>query len=37
MRVTVTDKDGVVEDPKVFSKIFDDIQAEVFRRQNINK
>ena len=35
--ITFTDKDGVVEDPKVFAKIFDDIQAEVFRRQNINK
>jgi len=27
----------VVEDPELFSKIYDDIQKEVFIRQNINK
>lgn len=37
MRITITDKDGAVEDPKIFSKIFSDIQAEVFRRKNIRQ
>ena len=37
MRITVTDKDGAVEEPKVFSKIFSDIQAEIFVRQNVRK
>jgi hypothetical protein len=37
MRITITDKDGPVEDPKVFTKIFSDIQAEIFLRQNIRK
>jgi hypothetical protein len=37
MRITITDKDGPIEDPKVFAKIFSDIQAEIFLRQNIRK
>jgi len=37
MRITIKDKDGVVEDEKVFAKLFEDIQAEVFRRINLNK
>lgn len=37
MRVTIKDKDGVIEDPKVFAKLFEDIQAEVFRRINLSK
>ena len=35
MRITMKDKDCVVEDKTVFSKLFDDIQTEVFRRVNI--
>lgn len=37
MRIMITDKDCVVEDEKVFMAIFEEIQAEVFRRQNLNK
>ena len=37
MRITMKDVDGVIEDEKVFAKMFDDIQAEVFRRINLNK
>lgn len=37
MRVTIKDKDGVVEDGKVFVKLFEEIQAEVFRRTNLSK
>lgn len=37
MRITMKDKDGIVEDAKVFAKLFEDIQAEVFRRANLNK
>ena len=31
------EKSEVVEDPEIFTKIFDDIQKEMFIRQNINK
>lgn len=37
MRITMKDKDGVVEDAKIFAKLFDDIQTEVFRRTNIKE
>lgn len=37
MRITLKDQDGVIEDPKIFAKLFDDIQAEVFRRVNLSK
>jgi len=37
MRIMITDKNCVVEDEKVFAAIFEEIQAEVFRRQNLNK
>ena len=37
MRVTMKDKDGVIEDEEVFAKLFDEIQAEVFRRTNLSK
>lgn len=37
MRITVADKDGAVEASKVFSKIFSDIQAEIFVRRNVRK
>lgn len=37
MRITMKDKDGVIEDEQVFLKLFDDIQAEVFRRTNLSK
>jgi hypothetical protein len=32
-----SEKSKVVEDPALFSKIYDDIQKEMFIRQNINK
>lgn len=34
MRITMKDKDCVVEDETVFMELFDDIQTEVFRRVN---
>ena len=37
LRITIKDKGGVVEDAKVFAKLFDEIQAEVFRRNNLSK
>lgn len=37
MRVTLKDQDGVIEDSKIYAKLFDDIQAEVFRRTNLSK
>ena len=37
LRVTIKDKDGVIEDSKVFAKLFDETQAEVFRRTNLSK
>lgn len=37
LRIIMKDKKGIVEDEKVFVKMFDDIQAEVFRRANLNK
>ena len=37
LRITMKDKDGVIEDAKVFAKLFDEIQAEVFRRNNLSK
>lgn len=37
LRITMKDKDGVIEDAKAFSKLFDEIQAEVFRRANLSK
>lgn len=35
MRITMKDKDAVVENETVFMKLFDDIQTEVFRRVNM--
>lgn len=37
IRVTMKDKHGIIEDEKLYLKMFDDIQAEVFRRVNLNK
>jgi len=37
LRITMKDKDGVIEDAKVFAKLFDEIRAEVFRRTNLSK
>lgn len=37
IRITMKDKRGIIEDAKSYLKMFDDIQAEVFRRANLNK
>lgn len=37
IRITMKDKHGIIEDAKLYLKMFDDIQAEVFRRANLNK
>lgn len=37
IRVTIKDKRGIIEDEKLYLKMFDDIQAEVFRRVNLNR
>jgi len=37
IRITMKDKHGIIEDTKLYLKMFDDIQAEVFRRTNLNK
>ncbi len=37
MRITMKDNDGVIEDEKVYAGMFDNIQAEVFRRANLSK
>lgn len=37
IRITMKDKHGIIEDTKLYLKMFNDIQAEVFRRANLNK
>jgi len=37
IRITMKDRDGPIEDVKKFAELFDSIQAEVFRRTNLNK
>lgn len=35
MRITMSDREGIIEDAERFGKLFDDIQTEVFRRSNL--
>ena len=35
MRITMKDKEGIIEDSNVFAKLYDDIQTEIFRRTNL--
>ncbi|HCI44946.1 MAG TPA: hypothetical protein DE315_05390 [Candidatus Omnitrophica bacterium] len=35
MRITMSDREGIIEDEEKFGKLFDDIQTEVFRRSNL--
>ncbi|MFH1875848.1 MAG: hypothetical protein ABH865_03050 [Candidatus Omnitrophota bacterium] len=37
MRITMNDEEGVIEDKKLYAKIFDDIQTEAFRRVNLKR
>ena len=35
MRISMKDKNGIIEDPEIFDRLYDDIQTEVFRRSNL--
>jgi len=35
MRITMSDREGIIEDQEIFAKLYDDIHTEVFRRSNL--